>query len=72
MIDGDDVYRQQETAAGAAADNKLEGPRPSTRDYGDETQHRETAEIADRHLNMKRMLNQISMLEWMWRKCSEE
>jgi hypothetical protein len=23
-------------------------------------------------LNMKRMLNQISMLEWMWRKCSEE
>ena len=24
------------------------------------------------HLNMKRILNQISMLENMWRKCSEE
>ena len=24
------------------------------------------------HLNMKRMLSQILMLEWMWRKCSEE
>jgi len=23
-------------------------------------------------LNTKRMLNQISMLEWMWSKCSEE
>jgi len=42
------------------------------RDYGDETQQRETAEIADQHLNMKKMLNKISMLEWMWRKCSEE
>jgi hypothetical protein len=24
------------------------------------------------HLNMKRILNQKLMLEWMWRKCSEE
>ena len=71
-IDGDDVYRRQETAAAAEADDKLEGPRPSTRDYCNETQQRETAEIANQHLNMKRMLNQISMLEWMWRKCSEE
>ena len=44
---GDDVYCQQETAAAAAvaavAVDKLEGPRPPTRDYGDETQQQETA-----------------------------
>jgi hypothetical protein len=44
---GDDVYCQQETAAAAAvaavAFDKLEGPRPPTRDYGDETQQRQTA-----------------------------
>ena len=33
--------------AAAAADDKLEGRRPPTRDYGDERQRREMAETAD-------------------------
>jgi hypothetical protein len=42
----DDVYHQQEMVVMVAvADDKLEGLRPPTRAYGNETQHRETAVI---------------------------
>ena len=43
-----------------------------------ERMHPDDHHLFERHkallpnLNTKRMLNQISMLEWMWRKCTEE
>ena len=50
-IDGNDVYCQQETvvvaAVAAAVEDELEGPRPPTRDYGNERQRREMAETAN-------------------------
>jgi len=46
-IDGNAIYSRQETAAVAAADDKLDEPRPLTRDYGDKTQQQEAAEITD-------------------------
>ena len=50
-IDGNDVYRLQETAVvtaeAAAVEDELEGWRPPTRDYGNERQQREMAETAD-------------------------
>ncbi len=45
-LDGNDVHRQQETAVAVAADDKLEGRWPQTRDYSNERQQWETAEIA--------------------------
>ena len=76
-IDGDDVYRQQETAvvaeAAAVVEDELEGRRPPTRDYGNKRQQQETTETATRDggdsgLATMTVVAYSDFRGWRWRR----